>query len=94
MHKDYQISAIKFKKIDSQLIDSFRILKRIGRLIYYFELFDNMRIHDVISVTHLKSVIDSTKNSYQRRRSSSSTIMIDNQNEYHVEKLIRKKRIR
>ena len=78
LHKDYQIFIIKSKKIDSQLIDSFRILKCIDRLIYRLKLFNNIRIHDVIFVIHLKPVIDSIKDPYQRRRLFSSTIVINN----------------
>ena len=66
MHKGYQIFIIKFKKIDSQLIDPFCISNRINHFTYQLELFDNIHIHDMISITHLKSIIDSIKTPYQR----------------------------
>lgn len=93
LHKDYQISVIKFKKIDFQLIDPFGILKRINRLIYRFKLLNNMRIYDIIFVTYLKSIIDSIKDFYKRRYLTLSIIVINNQNKYHIKKLIYKRRI-
>lgn len=64
LYRGYQILAIKFKKIDFQLIDLFRILDRIDRSIYRLKLFDNMSIYDVIFIAHLKSAIDLIKDFY------------------------------
>ena len=94
LHREYQVPTIQSKKIDPQLIEPFRILERIDRLTYRLELPDNMRIHDVVSVAHLKPVINSAKDSYRRRRSPPSVIVLNEENEYEIEKLIRKRRIR
>ena len=64
LHKGYQISTIQFKKIDSQLIDSFRVTKRIDRLIYRLKLLDNIKIYDIVFVAYLELAIDSLLDSY------------------------------
>ena len=94
LYREYQVSVIQSKKIDPQLIEPFRILERIDRLTYRLELSDNIRIHDVVSVAHLKSVTNSAKDPYRRRRSSSPIIVLNEENEYEIEKLMRKRRIR
>ena len=90
-HKGYRVFVITSKKIRSQLIRSFKILERIEHLIYRLKLSINMKIHNVISIAHLKSVIDFAENSYRRRRLSISVIVIDGEKEYEIEKLLRKR---
>ena len=94
LHKGYQVPAIQHKKIDPQLVGPFRIIERIGRLAYRLELPDNMRIHDVISVAHLEPTTDPAADPYQRRRSPPPAVVVDGEDEYQVEKLVRKRRIR
>ena len=53
-----------------------------------------MKIHDVISITHLKSVIDSTEDPYRRRRLLTFIIIIDDENKYEIEKLLKKRIIK
>ena len=64
LYREYYISTITFKKIDQQLVDSFRVLKRIERLIYQLDLSANIQIYNIISIAHLKSTIDSIEDSY------------------------------
>ena len=73
--------TIIFKKLESQLIELFRILKRIDRLAYRLELFINIRIYNVIFIAHLKLTIDSVENLYRRRRLSTSTVIVDDEEE-------------
>ena len=47
-----------------------------------------IRIHDVISIAYLKSIINPTENSYRRRRLSISIVIINDENEYEIEKLL------
>ena len=64
LHKGYQILAMQFKKIGSQLIDPFRVTKRIDRLIYRLKLLNNMKIYDIVFVAYLKLAINPLLDSY------------------------------
>lgn len=94
LHKGYQVPAIRSKKIGPQLVGPFRVLKRIGRLAYQLELPDNMRIHDVISIAHLEPATDPARDPYKRRRPPPPAVVVDGEEEYQVERLVRKRRIR
>ena len=94
LYKSYQISAIIFKKIDSQLIDSLRISKRINRLVYRLELSNNIRIYNIVFIAYLESTINSANDSYKRRRSSPLAIVVNSEEKYQIKRLIRKRRIR
>ena len=72
----------------------FYIIKRIKRLIYRFDFFNNIRIHDIIFIIHFEFVIDFKKKLYKRRRSSLSIIIIDEKNKYQMKKFVRKRRIK
>ena len=76
------------------LIESFKILKRIKRLIYKLELSSNIRIYDVIFVAYLKLIIDSTKDLYRRRRLLVFIIIVEDKEKYKIEKLLRKRTTR
>ena len=58
------------------------------------KLFINMKIHDVIFVAHLKPVIDFIKDPYRRRRLSIFIIVIDGEEKYEIEKLLKKRIIK
>ncbi len=94
LHRGYQVPAIRSKKLGPQLVGPFKILKRIGRLAYQLELPANMRIHDVVSIAHLEPATDPAEDPYQRRRPPAPAEVIDGEDEYEVEKLLRKRRIR
>ena len=47
-----------------------------------------MYIYNIILVTHLKPVIDLVEDPYRRRRLSILIIIIDNEDEYEIKKLI------
>ena len=76
------------------MIRSFKILERIKHLIYRLKLFANMKIHDVIFITHLKLIIDPAKDSDRRRRLLIFAIIIDDEKEYKIEKLLKKRIIK
>ena len=94
LYKDYKVLIITSKKIRSQLIKSFKIFEKIERLIYRVKLFVNIKIHNVIFITHLKSIIDSVKDLYRRRYLSAFVVVIDEENEYEIEKLLKKRIIK
>ena len=54
----------------------------------------NMKIHDVIFITHLKPIIDIVKDSYRRRRLSIFIVVIDDKKKYKIEKLLKKRIIK
>lgn len=53
-----------------------------------------MKIHDVIFITHLKSIIDFVEDSYRRRRLLIFIMIIDDEKEYKIEKLLKKRIIK
>ena len=76
------------------MIKSFKIFKRIERLIYRVKLPANMKIHNVIFITHLKPVTDPVKDSYRRRRLSTFVVIIDEEEKYEIEKMLKKRIIK
>ena len=76
------------------MIKLFKILERIEHLIYQLKLLINIKIHNVIFITHLKPIIDSIKDSYRRRRLSTLAVVIDEKKKYEIEKLLRKRIIK
>ena len=58
------------------------------------KLFINIKIHDVISIAHLKPIIDSIEDSYLRRRLLISAVVIDEKEKYEIEKLLKKRIIK
>ena len=69
-------------------IKSFKIKQKINDLVYQLNLFKTMKIHDVIFVIHLKQAFS---NSYVKIVFSFSSLSIDNDELYIVEKIIRRK---
>ena len=94
LHKNYKVFIITSKKIKSQLIKLFKIFEKIERLIYRVKLFINIKIHDVIFVVYLKPIIDLIEDSYRRRRLSVFVIVIDGEEKYEIEKLLKKRIIK
>lgn len=94
LHRGYRVPGITSKKIGPQLVGPFRILERIGRLAYRLELPDNMLIHDVISVAHLEPATDPQADPYQRHRIQAPAVVVDGYEEFEIEKLLQKRRIR
>ena len=91
LHRDYQIIDVQSRKLDQQFAKSFEIVKRIGRLVYRLKLSSIMKIHNVVSIIYLKSVITIALDSYERHFIISFFIIIDNEEEYEIERLIRKR---
>ena len=67
------------------------MLKRIRRLVYKLELSLNIRIHDVVFVVYLKLIIDLAEDSYRRYRLLVFIIIVEDEEEYKIEKLLRKR---
>ena len=54
------------KKIKKIIIKSFRILKRVKRLIHKLKLLINMKIYDIIFIIYLELATHSVENLYLR----------------------------
>ena len=94
LHKNYKVSIITSKKIESQLIRLFKILEKIERLIYRLKLSINMKIYNVIFIVYLKPAIDFIENLYRRRRLLAFIVVIDEEKKYEIEKLLKKRIIK
>lgn len=93
LHKGYKVPAIKSKKTGQQFVGPFHVAKRIGRLAYQLDLPERMRIHNVISIAHLEPATNPASDPYQRRRLA-VPVVVDNQDEWEIERLLQKRRIR
>ena len=95
LHKKYNLSNNYSKKLFVQKCDSFTVQKRVERLAYELELSSTWRVHSVISMTQLKSVIKSS-DFYNRLRSNHlDSVQIEDDTEnnkfYEVEKILSKR---
>ena len=88
LHRNCQLPSIKYPKINPQLTNPFKITKRIGKLTYRLELPKNMKIHDVISITHFEPAIDLAGDPYHRHKIPTPKIIINNHEESEIKKLL------
>ena len=72
----------------------FKIIKRIGRLAYKLELLSNIKIYNVISVVYLELITDFAENFYRRYRFLTPIVVIEDEEKYKIEKLLRKRNIK
>ena len=66
-------------------------MKRNKRLIYRLKLSFIIKIHNVISIMHFKSIIIIISDSYKHYSIVSSLVIINNEKEYEIKHLIRKR---
>ena len=97
-HHDYDISftTVLESKYNQQYVKFFRILKRIDKLTYRFDLFNHWRIHFVLFIVQLKSCFDLTTNLFNRSRLNHSNSVFVKKNiervkSYEIERLINKR---
>ena len=94
LHKNYAIQE-QHKKLNNQRCGSFLIKRRVDRLAYELNISHRWKIHSVISVAQLESVLF-VQNSYNRSRSEhSESIYVEEDNEfeksYEIEAIIDKR---
>ena len=94
LHRGFTIPGILHKKINQQFVGPFKVLQRVGKLAYKLELPPNMRIHPVISVAHLEPATVPADDPWLRRRPTPPPVMVDGQEEWVIEKLLERRRIR
>lgn len=54
LQKVYSIPAEPNQKLGRQRARSFKVIERIGKLVYKLEVSGHWRVHNVISVAHLE----------------------------------------
>ena len=94
LHRGYKIPGLENKKIGQQFVGPFRVIERIGKLAYRLDLPGNMKIHNVISIAHLEPATNPTEDPYGRHRQEPPAVVVDGQDEWEIERIIRKRRIR
>ena len=95
LNKKYKLSKRFNSKLSQQRCEFFKILQRVERLTYKLNLSSTWRVHSIIFIAQLKSILVDF-NSYQRLRShhSDSVKMKKNTNEYRfyeIDKLVSKR---
>ena len=68
LYRGFKVPGISGNlKIAQQYADPFKVLEKVGRLVYRLELPSSMNgIHPVISVAHLEPAPDPTQDPFQR----------------------------
>ena len=91
LHKKYFLSFVKSSKLSIQRIESFKILEKKSNLTYKLDILKNWKIHSVIFIAHLESVLNDD-DFYDRERSSHSKSIVEfnkNWHDYEIESLLK-----
>lgn len=64
LHWEYFLSGIENKKLNQQFVDSLHVTEWIDWLAYCIDISVSWKIYDVVSITHLKSVMLTEEDSY------------------------------
>ena len=98
LYKKYDISLIIVlkSKYNQQYVDSFKIFEKIEYFVYKLKFSTHWRIHLVLFVVQLESILDSTTNFFARSRSNQSNFVfvkkkIDQMKLFEIERLINKR---
>lgn len=86
---EYHILRSSF--LTAKKLNSFVIRKKIKRLAYELNLFNNMKIHSIVSMIHLKQA---KKNDFENNdfaTLASKLIIVDDYEKYVAEKILKKK---
>ena len=96
LHNDYNQPGLTNRKFDKQKIESISILKKMGKLTYRLDIFSIWKIHSIVFVTHLKSIL--TENDpFNRKTTKSNSIEMKRKfffDLYEVKKIVAKKIVR
>ena len=86
LHKKYDISFIVVLnfKYSQQYVNSFRILKRVKKLIYQLNLSTHWKIHSILFIIQLKLVSTSHFDFFQRFKSNYFELMFVKRNIFIV----------
>ena len=94
LYRGYKLFIIVNIKLFVQLIKFFKIIERIGKLAYRLQLLKYYRIHDIINIAYFEFILNPAGDLYNRRFLLSSPVTIGTNNEYEIDRLLIKRRIR
>lgn len=89
LHYNYILLRIQNKKLNQQFVEFLLVKKCIEQLVYWFNLLNTWRIHDIVLIAHLKSIY--INNLYQCSQSDHSVIIVtlsDTESEWKTKWLI------
>ena len=90
LHKGYNLFRKPLKKISNQWCSSFRIIKKIEKLVYKLELPLTWKIHPVISIAQIEPA--SSNNPYrQSKPDMSDGIEVDSKMQWIINRIINKR---
>lgn len=78
--KSFKLALIK--------TDSFSIIRKVENLTYEVKFLKTWKVHLIISITHLKQAYEKKRKSF--RFSKSSSVIVDKQKEWEVERILNK----
>ena len=93
-HKGYTISELKNRKLINQRVRLFKILQKIESFIYRLNLLFTMRIHSVVFIAQLKSILfneDLYRRSRQNESSSVEAEDDESESKYEVKRILNKR---
>ena len=100
LHHEYDIlsTTILELKFNQQFADSFRVLKRVRRLVYRLELFSHWRIYSILFIAQLESISVSIENFFKRHKIESfESIFVESDTNkikfFEIERLMNKRQI-
>ena len=98
LHHEYDIFfiAVLESKFSQQFVESFRVLKRVERLVYKLNFSTHWRIHSILFIVQLESIFAFSNDFFSRSRSDhSNSVFVENDIErvkfYEIDKLIDKR---
>ena len=74
-HRDYNIFFVKFKKLNQQYVDSFRVVEKIKQLTYRLKISKHWMIYSIFIIVQLKFVLSFSIDFYHRQRIISSNFV-------------------
>ena len=94
LYRGYKMTGVQSRKLGQQFVGLFKISERINRLVYRLKLPSTIKIHDVIFVIHLEPATIPESDPYNRRSVIPPPVIVDNEEEYEIKRLIRKRQRR
>jgi hypothetical protein len=88
------MAGVLSKKTRQQFVGPFEVTEKIGRLAYRLKLPPTMAIHNVVSVVYLEPATAPDADPYGRYAMVPPPIVVDNEDEWEIEKLLRKRQRR
>ncbi|RKF83663.1 hypothetical protein GcM1_156004 [Golovinomyces cichoracearum] len=96
LHKGYTIPSAKqiTKKLQQQVVGSFKVTKRIGKLAYRLDIPVNWKIHPIVKIAQLEPTSDPNNGPYNRQIKLDLPVQVDGVLEQEIEKILGKRIIK